>query len=719
MYKALIPKNLDVDQLIETHSVENIPGFHKDKVCAMCHLIYSQFKTLDENGYHPEKAEPYFVPLSSKIIKELIGNSYNLIISWMNEAGIIMTDESWSTGVVSKGYRITDEYLIQDVRWVEIELYMLERKSYPIRKGRKNKNSKQQQFPFQPRVIGHLKKFFTPSRLTVDCRCGLELIEAKYQDEIAEIGTINNHSRRKEKQILAQINRSNAILSLQALKDGEYSISQDSFGYRLHTPITRLNREFRGLLKYDGKDLVQIDLSNSQLFFSTYLLDHRNYAKNQKDGKKYFRKEIWKDSTLSDSNTEHNTIMFLKSLETRYRQGLQDCPFFRNVCNGGIYESIVDELDKKNYFPDDWSSVDKRNKVKKYLLMQIFADENSSKNSHQQLFKNGVGEIWRSFERLNPEVAQLFKEIKKVDYKTLCRLLQRLESVAMLGFVVKYLYKNRPDIPVFTLHDCLVVPIDYVDSVKAILLQQVEAFMGFKPKVSVSSWSSNNGTGIVESQLLFTSYPACLDTSTWASVLGYEGYYEISTSGQIRSLDRSIVTASGERFIKGKLLRAKNNGYGYKFVLLCKDGIKRCGYIHRLVAQAFHPNPENKPQVNHINGDKEDNTVQNLEWVTPSENSMHAYETGLYFNIGKVKRFTRAVFDKRTLKYYPTAKEAANDLGKNYSSLRGMLKGRRRNSTFLEYMQCCTHQSPFLVFPKAIAARKNVNSLHSKRCRTV
>lgn len=105
----------------------------------------------------------------------------------------------------------------------------------------------------------------------------------------------------------------------------------------------------------------------------------------------------------------------------------------------------------------------------------------------------------------------------------------------------------------------------------------------------------------------------------WKTIAGYEGYYEVSDLGNVRSLDR------GNR--KGKLL-VSNTGK-YKGVFLCKLGTIKRKNIHRLVAETFIPNPENKPLVNHKDGDKHNNKLENLEWCTHQENMNHAYENNL------------------------------------------------------------------------------------------
>ncbi|NJR45964.1 MAG: hypothetical protein HC775_09305 [Hyellaceae cyanobacterium CSU_1_1] len=116
----------------------------------------------------------------------------------------------------------------------------------------------------------------------------------------------------------------------------------------------------------------------------------------------------------------------------------------------------------------------------------------------------------------------------------------------------------------------------------------------------------------------------------FVDISNYEGYYQVSNYGNVRSLDRVIKEKTGKtQTLKGRILKPRINPGGYYHVGLGKNGTRATFAIHQLVARAFIPNPNNKKTVNHINGNKLSNSVSNLEWSTYSENLEHAYKTGL------------------------------------------------------------------------------------------
>lgn len=114
----------------------------------------------------------------------------------------------------------------------------------------------------------------------------------------------------------------------------------------------------------------------------------------------------------------------------------------------------------------------------------------------------------------------------------------------------------------------------------------------------------------------------------WKDIPGYEGKYQASNLGRIKSLPKR--KGKGIGYVKDEeILKASVEKYGYARVVLHKDGVKKKYQVHRLVAKTFIPNPEQKGYVNHINCNKADNRVENLEWCTDSENMIHAFKNGL------------------------------------------------------------------------------------------
>lgn len=182
-------------------------------------------------------------------------------------------------------------------------------------------------------------------------------------------------------------------------------------------------------------------------------------------------------------------------------------------------------------------------------------------------------------------------------------------------------------------------------------------------------------------------------TEIWAPIPGYEGAYEVSNKGRVRSLDRLVVDMGGkrERLFKGTIMRLQNDKDGYKFVHLHLHGVeKRNIKIHRLVAKCFIPNPKNLPYINHKDFDRTNNDVSNLEWCTPHYNWKFSKDAGRlrdvpYSASGKDNKRTKLLLmydlDGNYIRSFYGAKEAAKFLGfKTYINIYMHLAGKRRNA---------------------------------------
>ena len=175
-------------------------------------------------------------------------------------------------------------------------------------------------------------------------------------------------------------------------------------------------------------------------------------------------------------------------------------------------------------------------------------------------------------------------------------------------------------------------------------------------------------------------------TELWVPVpvQRFAPFYLVSSEGRIRSLDRLVREHSGkERLQRGRTITAKNTG-DYLGVSLFYEGKGTRFYLHRLVAEAFLPNPENKPCVNHLNFNHHDNRATNLEWATHKENSEHSGKHGRLGCKNPIKgsnhpsaRFTEAEIRELRLSWQPgdSISELAQDYGVSYRALYKILGG--------------------------------------------
>lgn len=175
----------------------------------------------------------------------------------------------------------------------------------------------------------------------------------------------------------------------------------------------------------------------------------------------------------------------------------------------------------------------------------------------------------------------------------------------------------------------------------------------------------------------------------WKDIEGYEGVYQISSLGKVKSLKRITRFKNNDRIRveEERILKPQITHKGYHKIQLRKNGKTKGHFVHRLVAEAFIPNPENKSTVNHKDGDKLNNFVGNLEWMSNLENMRHAYQTGIRNNgdnapvtLAKLKPVAQYTKGGTLVAEYRSIKEAVEKTGIGQSSISSCCAGRYKQA---------------------------------------
>lgn len=168
----------------------------------------------------------------------------------------------------------------------------------------------------------------------------------------------------------------------------------------------------------------------------------------------------------------------------------------------------------------------------------------------------------------------------------------------------------------------------------------------------------------------------------WRDIPSLIGYYQASTIGNIRTVERLVWNGKGYYTLKSHEIKKRLSKKGYVVVDVSIHGKHYYRQVHRLIAETFIPNTHNKCQVNHIDGNKQNNNVDNLEWCTNSENMAHAYKTGLKVSSehsGRPKRMVGLFKDNMLVKYFKSIAEATHYLHCAGGNVKACCDGNRKH----------------------------------------
>ena len=438
-----IPSSFDMETLLKNH-----PPDFRWKIDHFYYIIDylsrgMDLEDLDDNGG--------YINVNAKKLQREIHN-YKDYLDYLLNCKVIRTDKKYVVGKKSFGYRISrNSYHKATVTKIPVkDLIACRHKLAEIEERKKKLNQTKKQYP-------HLTNWF--DLLQIDREGAIAETERLYPELTGAIrGTRKGKASRWEK-------RYKAIAAIDKIANKEFYYSVDENVGRFHSNLTNLKKELRNYLTYNGQKLVNIDIKNSQPLFSTILFYQDFYKENSQFINIY---NIPSSHTIL-SNTKHpfssSTIMVVKALE---RINNHDINKYTEMVNSGEFYQQVSKL----MYP--FAKFDKK-KIKTMVFV-VFFSKNIYMGQDRALPK-------REFKALFPSTYEIFKLLKRRNHTALAHILQRIESIIMIQNVTIRIARERPDLPIFTIHDSVVTTVGNDDYVAGVIQEEAFRLTGLTVKL--------------------------------------------------------------------------------------------------------------------------------------------------------------------------------------------------------------------------------------------
>jgi hypothetical protein len=343
----------------------------------------------------------------------------------------------------------------------------------------------------------HLVKWFNPG-LTIDYENAIDYLHIYYSEKRKESELLAEKAEEikntwykdySEKLIALQQNRvtnpyesyKSAFRAIDRIKENDYHLSTDKTVNRFHSVLTFMPSDFRNFLRYDGKELVCLDIRNSQAYFSLNLFRKESIEEilniaqelNKRDGK--FNNCINLSANLP--NLPSSSYILSESLQRIENQELE---LHRDlVVSGLIYEYYEEVL-----FEELGMIYPSRGEVKEEFFRTIY--------SSNRFLGQPRAAPKKVFQQHFPGIYEYFAQLKKLHPALIPHVLMRWESYAVLHCITKRISKEHPEVPLFTIHDGIATTRENVDLVESVINEDLKALTGYSPTLKREEWNIKN-----------------------------------------------------------------------------------------------------------------------------------------------------------------------------------------------------------------------------------
>lgn len=448
-----IPENFDIDEIIKN----NPPDFkyHRDCFIYLVHLI----NHIPSNN---KDVEMYYIPFYSALIQRRV-RDYRKYLDYLVKNDVLWEDRQYIKGEKSRGFCLTNLYDTEIKPTYITKPTLIKSILKFIHLDNNQTNPEINQNNFEDNLfdnnLEYLTKWFN-SNLTVD------FIEAKkHLEKLREVDA--SHPTEGFK---ATRKFNMRYITLLKIHRGEFNHTIDATAGRMHTVLTQLKGELRQFIKYNGQTLIAIDITNSQPYLSTVLFNFEKFEKNK----------ILQTIKIYNynHNSQHNSNKLPYYLSKKVKEASESenvNQYIELVKSGLLYEEFGKILFEKGLINDDSSL---RKQAKKIIFSSIFSPNTSiGHNKAIQIFKDYF-----------PDVYEIYSNIKFKEHRTLACTLQNFEANLILHTACQIIANEKPEIPLFTLHDSIITTEGNEEYVYNTLFEVLLNAIGVPPTLKYEKW---------------------------------------------------------------------------------------------------------------------------------------------------------------------------------------------------------------------------------------